>query len=100
MTREDHQPTNRQIERPKREVGELHRVCGGTVGIVLAFDESTTPLVVNFEDPDAEPIVCAPDEGGNPVARPVQPYRGKPAVCWAVEAMGAAQVPPAPEFST
>ncbi len=92
MTREDHQPTNRQIERPKREVGELHRVCGGTVGIVLAFDESTTPLVVNFEDPDAEPIVCAPDEGGNPVARPVQPYRGKPAVCWAVEAMGAAQM--------
>ena len=98
MTREDHQPTNRQIERPKREVGELHRVCGSSVGIVLAFDESTTPLIVNFEDPDEEPIVCAPVEDGmsvgdgKPVARPVQMYKGKPAVCWAVDAMRASQM--------
>ena len=92
MSRADHQPQIGPVERPWREIGEYNRVCGRTVGIVLALEDSTTPLVVQFDDPDEKPVVCAPEQGGAPVPRPVQRFEGKAAVNIVLEACQKAQM--------
>ena len=92
MSRADHQPQIGPVERPWREIGEYNRVCGRTVGIVLALEDSTTPLVVQFDDPDEKPVVCEPEQGGAPVPRPVQRFEGKAAVNIVLEACQKAQM--------
>ncbi len=92
MSRADHQPQIGRVERPWREIGEYNRVCGRTVGIVLALEDSTTPLVVQFDDPDEKPVVCAPEQGEAPVPRPVQRFEGKAAVNIVLEACQKAQM--------
>ena len=67
-------------------------MCGRTVAIVLAMEESTTPLVVTPDDPEQEPIVCEPAPGEPPVARPLQRYKDQPAVIWPVESARRAQM--------
>lgn len=70
----------------------MRRVCSDTVALIVATETATTPLVVHFDDPDKEPVTCEPPAGRPPVARPLQMYEGRPAVCWAVEAAYRAQV--------
>ncbi len=92
MSRAEHQPNAGPVKRSKREVGEYNRVCGRTVGIVLALEKSTTPLVVQFDDPDRKPVVCAPAPGEAPVPRPAQKFEGKAAVNIVLDACQQAQM--------
>ena len=92
MAREDHQPQAGPVKRRKRSVRELAAACGDMVAFIRAWDEGTTPLLVQFEDPDRAPVVCAPPEGGKPVPRPLQVYEGEPCVAHAVLAALAAHV--------
>lgn len=92
MARAQHQPSEERVLRPKRESGEFLSVCGQTVAVVLALDESTTPLVVQYDEADREPVVCAPANGALPVPRPVQEFEGMPAVCHVVDACCTAQM--------
>ena len=92
MARSDHQPTTETVVRPERSTAKMRRVCGDTVALIVATEMATTPLVVQFDDSDKEPVVCEPPVGNPPVARPLQMYEGRPAVCWAVEAAYRAQV--------
>lgn len=92
MARADHQPVLEPINRPRIQTGELHRVCGRMVAVVVATEESTTPLTVQFDDPEKPAVVCTPPEGCEAVARPLQLFEGRPAVCWTVDAVRGAQV--------
>ena len=109
----NHQPIEGPVQRAKLPDAQLRETCGRTVAFVIATDSGTTPLKVEFENPDDDPIVCEPlNEGspsdessnaglpsdklprpsegspseGSPVARPLQQYQGAPCVQWAVEA--------------
>ena len=92
MMRMEHQPSDEPVVRKKRGQNELRVECGGSIGFVLALETGTTPLVVQFDDPEMKPVVCAPAEGGDPVARPLQLFDGRPAVCWTLEACCQAQM--------
>lgn len=91
MSRAEHQPKAGAVERPQRTRGEYFDACGRMVAIVLALEESTEPLVVQFDEEGAEPFVCKPEAGKPPVARPLQVYDDMPAVCKVVESCCHAQ---------
>lgn len=90
--RTEHQPSEKPVVRKAHDDKELRMVCGSSIGFVLALETGTTPLVVQFDDPEAKPVVCAPAERADPVPRPLQPFEGRPAVCWALEACCQAQM--------
>ena len=92
MRRFEHQPTEEAVVREGHGAEALRATCGGSIGFVLALETGTTPLVVQFDDPEKKPVVCAPAKGAAPVARPLQAFDGRPAVCWTVEACCEAQV--------
>lgn len=82
----NHQPVEGPVQRDKLSDSQLKEACGRTVAFVIATDNGTTPLKVEFEDPDDSPITCEPSNEEAAVARPLQQYRGIPCVQWAIEA--------------
>ena len=92
MARAEHQPVEGAVYRPKRDTGHFFNVCGRTVAVVLALEESTEPLVVQFEDSDKEAVTCVPGQGKSASPRPLQVFDGSPAVCHVVDACCRAQV--------
>lgn len=56
--RSEHQPATEAVEYPEPSLDELRRSCGSTVAVILATETATTPLTVQFEDPEKEPVVC------------------------------------------
>lgn len=73
-----HQP-HPPIDHKNPSDDELSCAFKSTIAIILAFDEETTPLMVNFDDPSKKPITCTGPDGGK-IARPLQIYEGKPLV--------------------
>lgn len=83
-----HQPKDGTVAHPLPSPDELSRTCGSSVGLILAIDEGTTPLKIEFEDPDTKPIVLEdkdrqPDAPGTP--RPLQRYKERALVEHAVD---------------
>ena len=88
----NHQPKVGPVERADVPIEMLKAACGGCIAFVLASDEGTTPLKVEFEDTEKEPVICEPEENEEPTPRPLQIYEGKPCVQRAVETACASQV--------
>ena len=88
MARLDHQPTEGIVEKTQHTKEELHDACGKLVAFVLSLDTGTMPLLVQFEDPDCERVVCEPAEDEPHGPRPLQIYEGKPCVAWAAQTAG------------
>ena len=80
-----HHPAEGPVSRDTIPTDRMREVCGKAVAFVLASEKGTTPLKVEFESPDVEPVICEPDEGEAPVARPLQRYDGRPCVSWSIE---------------
>lgn len=59
---------------------EVRGACGGFVAVILAMETGTTSVSIAFDDPDEPPFVAADD--GTP--RPLQLFKGKPLVSYAV----------------
>ena len=80
MQKSEHQPVAGPVTRPKRSGDEYHEACGTAVVLVLAHEAQTTPLVVAYEDEEMPPerLEAAP--------RPLQVYREKPVLAYALEA--------------
>lgn len=92
MNREDHQPVEGPVERPKRTAEQYRAECGSTVALVLAIEDGPDPLKVQFEEKNVDPVVCAPRKNEKPVARPLQRYRGRACVTYTVDAADKAGV--------
>lgn len=92
MARIDHQPQEEIPSRPERTEQQLRETCGGTVAFILATETGTTPLTVMFDEPDKASVTLTPEEGEEPVARPLQRFEGIPCVRHAVNAALDAQV--------
>lgn len=73
-----HQPGPPE-KHPMPESEELSAAFKSTIAVILAFDEETTPLTVNFDDPSKRPVICHGPDGGE-IARPLQVYEGKPLI--------------------
>ena len=74
-----HQPKAPE-EHPQPNDTELAEAFRQTIAVVLAFDEETTPLQVNADDPTEKPIMCTGPEGQE-APRPLQFFEGKPVIC-------------------
>lgn len=83
--REEHQP-RRKPKRRKTPSTQQLQACAGSVAVVLATDEGTTPLSVMSDDLSKDPVVCGAGKNGSPlgIARPLQEYRGKAVVAHAL----------------
>ncbi len=71
---------------------QMRETCRNTIAFVMAFDTSTTPLEVQFDDPEQDRVICEPEDETDPVPRPLQTYKGIPCVQWAIEAACRARV--------
>ncbi len=83
MHRSEHQPVAGPVARPARTAAEYAEACGTAAVLILAHEAGTTPLAVAFEDEDMAPEVL---EAG---PRPLQLYRGRPVLAYALEAAAA-----------
>ena len=92
MTRSDHQPSLEPIVRPKRPREDMREVCNSTAAIVLATETSTSPIVVQFDELDKQPVTCEAQSNGAPLARPLQLFDGTTALEHALQAAIRAQV--------
>ena len=86
MARSDHQPVAGPVMRPERSSEEFRETCGTAAAFVLAHEAATTPLTVAYEDEDTPPEVL------EAAPRPLQLYRGKPVLAYALEAAADAHV--------
>lgn len=84
-----HQPSLTPSARPKPSEADLLSICGSTAALILAIDEGTTPLNVEFEDPLRSPVTCGDEAAGNRspscdatagIPRPLQRYEGLPVI--------------------
>ncbi len=86
MARSDHQPVAGPMTREKRSSEEFRETCGTAAVLVLAHEANTTPLVVAYEDEERPPEVL------EAAPRPLQLYREKPVLAYALEAAAGACV--------
>ncbi len=84
-----HQPSPSLPARPTPAETDLISACSRTAALILAIDEGTTPLNVEFEDPLQDTVVCGEEEAGKEPSsgdtvagtpRPLQRYEGSPVV--------------------
>lgn len=73
MSKLEHQPSMLE-EHVQPRAAVLATAFQDAVAVILAYEESATPLVVRSDDLEAEPYECASDEDGVP--RPLQRYEG------------------------
>ena len=67
-------------------------MCADAVALILATQVDATPIVVQFEDPEREPVTCKGEADGKPIARPLQQFEGQTALERAILAAYRAQV--------
>lgn len=84
-----HQPNPAPSARSKPSEADLLSICGRTAALILAIDEGTTPLNVEFEDPLRDTVACKEEAAGSEPSpsgatagtpRPLQRYEGLPVV--------------------
>ncbi|MDO4289655.1 MAG: aminotransferase class V-fold PLP-dependent enzyme [Eggerthellaceae bacterium] len=64
MSRASHQPPTKPVARTPYTTERRHAACARAVAVVLACETETTPLRVEFEDPEREPVVCEGAKAG------------------------------------